>query len=191
MALLKHRQPLISYAELSSSLPASRSLWLAPTAEAWRLAYTAESLNDHRSSLRDLLKDGRSLSSISTAIDKHIARSAYLHGMAAQIWEFSQQAMLLGESSDRSSQLWLQLRQENLYVTIIQHDYSVCSSYVPGISNCSEWTALLTRLSQVLVCCISFCRCMFMLTWKRSHASPAGVAKRKHIEHIRIFNHGV
>jgi hypothetical protein len=84
--------------------------------------YARESLNNRRSSLRDLLKDGNSLSSVSDAVDKHMARSAYLHGMAAQIWEYSQQALLLGESSDRSSQLWLQLRQENMLVTLA-HNY--------------------------------------------------------------------
>jgi hypothetical protein len=47
-------------------------------------------------------------------LDKNITRSAYLHGIAAQIWEYSQQAALLGESSDRSLHLWLQLRQENM-----------------------------------------------------------------------------
>jgi hypothetical protein len=84
--------------------------------------YARESLNNRRSSLRDLLKDGNSLSSVSDAVDKHMARSAYAHGMAAQIWEYSQQALLLGESSDRSSQLWLQLRQENMLVTLA-HNY--------------------------------------------------------------------
>jgi hypothetical protein len=47
-------------------------------------------------------------------LDKNITRSAYLYGIAAQIWEYSQQAALLGESSDRSLHLWLQLRQENM-----------------------------------------------------------------------------
>ncbi|KAH7385238.1 hypothetical protein DE146DRAFT_666574 [Phaeosphaeria sp. MPI-PUGE-AT-0046c] len=114
MACLKHRQPLISYAELSSSLPASRSLWLASTPDAWRSEYIHGGYNEHSSSLRDLLTD-KHISSLSVAVDKDMARSAYMHGIAAQLWELSQQVTLLGNSSDRSSQLWLQLRQEKLY----------------------------------------------------------------------------
>ncbi|OAL06967.1 C2H2 type zinc finger domain-containing protein [Phaeosphaeriaceae sp. SRC1lsM3a] len=115
MACLKHRQPLISYAELLSSLPASRSLWLAPTADAWRSEYMRGCYNEQTPSLRDLLTDDKNISSITIAVDKNMACSAYLHGLAAQLWEFSQQVALLGDSSDRSSQLWLQLRQEKLY----------------------------------------------------------------------------
>jgi hypothetical protein len=55
-----------------------------------------------------------SVSSPPAGLDKNITRSTYLHGIAAQIWEYSQQVSLLGESSDRSMHLWLQLRQENL-----------------------------------------------------------------------------
>jgi hypothetical protein len=114
MALLKHRQPLISYAELSLSLPASRSLWMAPTADAWRSAYLSQGFDHERLSLRDLLMNSETLASPPMELDKNITRSAYLHGIAAQIWEYSQQAALLGESSDRSLHLWLQLRQENM-----------------------------------------------------------------------------
>lgn len=163
MACLKHRQPLISYAELLSSLPASRSLWLAPTADAWRSEYMRGCYNEQTPSLRDLLTDDRNISSITSAVDKNMACSAYLHGLAAQLWEFSQQVALLGDSSDRSSQLWLQLRQEKLYVMEIPHIVQVCSHHAPGISNYSVSNVPLKHLSLVPVCYISSCRCMLTL----------------------------
>jgi hypothetical protein len=111
--MVKHRQPLLSYAEISLSLPAPRSLWLAPSAETWRTRYLSKA-NGHVPSLRKLLQDDAAILCLPQSVDKNIARSAYLHGLAAQIWEYSQQAMLLGESSDTCSQLSLQMRQKTL-----------------------------------------------------------------------------
>lgn len=137
MACLKHRQPLMSYAEFSCSLPASRSLWLAPSADAWRSEYIRGCYNEHSSSLRDLLTDEQNISSLSIGIDKNMARSAYLHGMAAQLWELSQQVTLVGDSSERSSQLWIQLRQEKLYVLTFQDSMKFHSHRALGISSYS------------------------------------------------------
>lgn len=190
MACLKHRQPLISYAELSSSLPASRSLWLAPTADAWRAEYIRGCYSEQTSSLRDLLMDDKNISSLSVAVDKNMARSAYLHGMAAQLWEYSQQVTLVGDSSDRSSQLWLQLRQEKLCVMAISDIVQICSHHALGISNYSASNALLIRLSLVPACYISSCRCMLTLIWTLSLDLRADAAMRRRIVRIPTFNRG-
>lgn len=114
MCMVKNRQPIISYAEITLCLPASRSLWLAPTAEIWRRRYlTARSESVH-ASLRTLLEDHSTVLCVPSGIDVNIARSAYLHGLAAQIWEHSQQAVLLSRMSDPSAQLWSQTQQQNL-----------------------------------------------------------------------------
>lgn len=112
--MVKHRPPLISYAELTLALPASKTLWLAPSAEVWRTQFLEANVATKSTSLRTLLKDETAILCLPSDIDAQIARSAYLHGIAAQIWEHAQQAMLLQESSDPSSQLWARSRQQKL-----------------------------------------------------------------------------
>lgn len=114
MTMTKHRPPLISYAELTLALPASKTLWLAPSAEIWRARYLETNITTSPPSLRTLLKDEAAILYLPSDIDAQIARSTYLHGIAAQIWEHAQQSVLLHESSDPSSQLWARSRQQKL-----------------------------------------------------------------------------
>jgi hypothetical protein len=119
MTMAKHRPPLISYAEITLILPASRTLWLAPSAEAWRMCYLEMDIVASPPSLRTLLKDEAAILCLPTEIDVQVARSSYLHGIAAQIWEYAQQSALMHESSDPSSQLWARSRQEKLLVYLL------------------------------------------------------------------------
>jgi len=68
-------------------------------------------------SLRGLLSDPSLMTNMPLEIDFEIARSALLHGLASQTWEFRQQ-MVLSQGSQSSSRamarLWLQSRQEDL-----------------------------------------------------------------------------
>lgn len=115
MTMTKHRPPLISYAELTLALPASKTLWLAPSAEIWRSRYLDMDISAFPPSLRSLLRDETAITCLSMDIDVQIARSTYLHGIAAQTWEHAQQSvLLLHESSDPSSQLWARSRQQKL-----------------------------------------------------------------------------
>ena len=114
MTMAKHRPPLITYAELTLILPASKTLWLAPSAEIWRIRYLEVNIVASRPSLKTLLKDEAAILCLPADIDAQVARSSYLHGIAAQIWEYAQQSTLMHESSDPSSQLWARSRQEKL-----------------------------------------------------------------------------
>lgn len=116
MTMVKHRPPLISYGELTLALPASKTLWLAPTAELWRTRYLEMDISPNPISLRSLLKDDAAILCLPLEIDSQVARSSYLHGIAAQIWEHAQQSVLLHESSDPSLQLWARSRQQRLLV---------------------------------------------------------------------------
>lgn len=111
---VKNRNPLTSYAELTLPLPATRDLWLAPTAEIWRTQWLSTDCPDKSISVRTLLKDDASLRCLPPSVDFHIARSVYLHGLAAQIWEHQKQATLFEDGTDASSQLWLQSRQQKM-----------------------------------------------------------------------------
>lgn len=119
MSMAKHRQPVLSYAELTLPLPASRKLWLAPSAEAWRTAYIQqirpEEIRD--ASMRSLLADSRPISCLPRSFDDALATTALLYGISAQVWEHVQHSALKndGVDSDPSHQLWMQSRHQALY----------------------------------------------------------------------------
>lgn len=116
MAVIKHRQPLISYAEVTLPLPAPRFLWLAPSAEAWRDQYIGSKYTPTDRSLRELLLDESVILCMPPSLDANVTLCTYLHGLAAQLWEHSQQARLFSSSTDASLQLWSQTRQQKLSV---------------------------------------------------------------------------
>ncbi|CAN9190210.1 unnamed protein product [Alternaria alternata] len=122
MTMAKYRPPLITYAELTLILPASKTLWLSPSAEIWRIRYLEMDIVASRPSLQTLLKDEAAILCLPADIDAQVARSSYLHGIAAQIWEYAQQSALMHESSDPSSQLWARSRQEKLYHYLQRED---------------------------------------------------------------------
>ncbi|OAG17197.1 C2H2 type zinc finger domain-containing protein [Alternaria alternata] len=122
MTMAKHRPPLITYAELTLILPASKTLWLAPSAETWRIRYLEMDIVASRPSLQTHLKDEAAILCLPVDIDAQVARSSYLHGIAAQIWEYAQQSALMHEDSDPSSQLWARSRQEKLYHYLQRED---------------------------------------------------------------------
>ncbi|KAI4688799.1 uncharacterized protein J4E84_004729 [Alternaria hordeiaustralica] len=121
MTMAKHRPPLISYAELTLMLPASKTLWLAPSAETWRMRYLDMDVVASAPSLQTLLKDEAAIHCLPATIDMQVAHSSYLHGIAAQIWEYTQQSALMNESSDAASQLWARSRQEKLLVYLLSY----------------------------------------------------------------------
>ena len=119
VAMVMNRPALTSYTELTLPFPAARDLWLAPTAIAWRNLwmekYREIELSDI--SLRDLLSDPSLITNISIEKDFDIAKSALLHGLASQTFEFRQQ-MILSKGSPSGpramAQLWLQSRQDDM-----------------------------------------------------------------------------
>jgi hypothetical protein len=145
MASAKHRQPLVSYAELSLPLPASRNLWLAPSSEAWHKLYMEmlqPAHNDYRS-VRAMLADQKPLSCLPGLVDHGLATTAYLYGVSAQIWEYNQQYILMvsGNDDDPSVRLWMQSRHQSLYGRL-----KSLAGYLAG----SPATALLTYQYQMM-----------------------------------------
>lgn len=70
-------------------------------------------------SLRDLLADPSLLVQLPDDLDLEIATNALLQALALQVWEFRQQ-MLVSQASRSghraTTRLWLQSRQDDLYV---------------------------------------------------------------------------
>ena len=123
--IVKARNPLISYAEMTLPLPASRDLWLAPTAEAWNTLMHENRLGGsdrYRGlSLRELLAEGDILRCLPEDIDKNVAQASHLHGIAAQSWALLQQNKVIASpfasgDSNASTMLWLQAQRDKLYV---------------------------------------------------------------------------
>lgn len=114
-----NRPAITSYTELTLLLPASRELWLAPSATAWRDIWTHRYRVMEASDLdlRGLLSDPSLLNHVPIELDFGIARTALLHGLAIQVWEFRQQMLLSNGNSSgprATTRLWLQSRQEDL-----------------------------------------------------------------------------
>ncbi|KAJ5819425.1 hypothetical protein N7474_005016 [Penicillium riverlandense] len=123
VSLAMHRPAIISYTELTLPFPAARDLWLAPTAAAWKDIWTARyhAVKTTELSLRGLLSDPSLITHVTVEHDCEISRSALLHGLASQVWEFRQQMMLSQGHQPgprATTQLWLQSRQEDLYTTL-------------------------------------------------------------------------
>ncbi|KAI7548014.1 hypothetical protein KC331_g4668 [Hortaea werneckii] len=119
MTLTKHRNPLLSYAELSLPLPASRALWLAPSADEWRTIYLGQQSSSHRQapSLRSILADSGIMRCMTPEVDLQVTTSTYLSGIAAQVWEHGKLVSLHangGDDSDATARLWNQSRHEKL-----------------------------------------------------------------------------
>jgi hypothetical protein len=145
----KHRQPLISYAELSLPLPATRRLWLAPSSEEWHklyLEHQTTTQNDTQS-VRSLLASQNPMFCLPDSIDHDLATTMHLYGVSAQVWEYNQQAALLshGCDDDPALRLWLQNRHLSLYgrlqsmtkrvqssqaTTCVNHEYQMMSLHV-------------------------------------------------------------
>lgn len=114
-----NRPAITSYTELTLPFPAARELWLAPTAIAWRDIWTSQyrMMGVSELNLRDLLSDTSLINHIPSELDTEVARTALLHGVAVQTWEFRQQMVLsqgCQSGPKATTRLWLQSRQEDL-----------------------------------------------------------------------------
>ncbi|KAL2842303.1 hypothetical protein BJX68DRAFT_278425 [Aspergillus pseudodeflectus] len=85
--------PLISYAELSLSLPSCSTLWNAPTAEQWRDIFCLqESLTECVMNM-DLLESHRAI------IDMNLSCTAVLQALWGMSWEYRQMSLLTGSAN--------------------------------------------------------------------------------------------
>lgn len=115
----KHRQPVMSFAELLLPLPASRDLWLAPDAEAWLSLYTHSQAEtgSFDISVHYLSTEDRLAGALFGGYDKKLLVGMKLSAIAAQVWTYQQMRSLSGgsrASADPSSELWTQARLQYL-----------------------------------------------------------------------------
>ena len=103
-AMLVHmRPPLISPAQMHLPIPASRELWLAPNAHAWRSAFLAQHQVEGRAlpSTIDMFSDPELFASQDHPTDKSLCRLLVAHSLAHEVFEYRQQAQMLQHAGER------------------------------------------------------------------------------------------
>lgn len=126
---------LVSCTELSFSLPASRDLWRAPTAESWRQCYLSK-----RSVLRpiprvsDTMHNLNILDELQELIDVELCYSVLLHGFWGQVASYRGSIGFFAnaDSHGGTHSLWLKSQHQELYQDLcafstILHTSSFCS----------------------------------------------------------------
>lgn len=115
VAFANLNNPLISPAQLLLPLPASRELWLAPNAHAWRNAYLKARLyTDSKSfALIDVLSEPGLLAEVDETINKPLCLLAAAHAAGHEVWQIRQNIAQKRRRRDR--ELAQLNRQRDLY----------------------------------------------------------------------------
>lgn len=103
MSLLMN--PLVSYAELSLSLPEQRELWTAENAEKWKTLYIASlrGIPDKLPSPVECIQDSTVLPSIQEFCDLQFSSLVILHGFWGMIWEYIQMNSIMKSRSEQNT----------------------------------------------------------------------------------------
>lgn len=142
--------PLLSYTELSFSLPASRDLWRAPSAESWRRIYLSkERLSRpiprvseqgmHSLNVFDGLQDH---------IDVELCYHVVLHGFWGQIAAYRGSSGFYARSNSGTHRLWLKSQHQELY-----NDLSAFSTIIhtsPSLSHSTHLALVLELFLMIL-----------------------------------------
>ncbi|KAH8662245.1 hypothetical protein BX600DRAFT_315390 [Xylariales sp. PMI_506] len=131
------RNPLMSYTELSISLPAARDLWRAPTAEAWRDVYLRKKPLPPGAGLPRVLEIMPCvdiLDSLEDFVDMELCYAAVLYGFWGQVSayreanKFYQQGNQNKRNPAFSHRLWLTSQHKELYHEISEFALQISSS---------------------------------------------------------------
>lgn len=136
----------MSLSEFKFPLPASRDLWLAPTADAWRDLYLSRPpLPTDMPNLLDAMLNIDILELFSNHIDVHLCVDAILHCYWGQIWAYHRSNLLYSESKV-TLRLCLATERRELYKEL--HDFS---SKIPTLANSPSMTFLFSELLMMLL----------------------------------------
>ncbi|KAL2276296.1 hypothetical protein FJTKL_00987 [Diaporthe vaccinii] len=111
------RNPLISFSELAFTLPASRDLWCAPTAEAWRQVHHSKTTMPRPlPRVSEVLHCVDVLDELEEFIDIDLCYSAVLHGYWGQVWAYRESVRFFSTASKGgTNRLWLKSQHQELY----------------------------------------------------------------------------
>ncbi|KAI8295865.1 Nicotinate catabolism cluster-specific transcription factor [Colletotrichum sp. SAR 10_98] len=144
------KNPLMSFTELSFSLPASRDLWRARTAEQWRSIYIAKTnAAPDRTIPRvcEVMHCTEILDDLEQLVDMELCYMALLHGYWGQIGAYREAIKFYtdGMSNKRNTthKLWLKTQYQELYRDLNDFSTMILTSKRP--------TAQLAVMSEVLM----------------------------------------
>ena len=123
VALVNMKNPLLSPAQMRFQLPASRDLWLAPNAHAWRYVWqTKLSMRSTQHiefpTMAEFFSNNGTLEPIGDTVDRQLCMLAACHGLGQEVWHFRQHARLLADWQNqgrRDRSLAHQTQQRDLY----------------------------------------------------------------------------
>ncbi|KAH8197473.1 hypothetical protein TruAng_008368 [Truncatella angustata] len=131
-------KPLMSYTELSFSLPASRDLWRAPTAEAWREIYLRKKPLPSGITLpkvNELMHSITLLDTFEEFVDMELCYSAVLYGFWGQITAYREAVRFYDHHSTADNRrasvthrLWLTSQHQELYRDVSEFAMLISSS---------------------------------------------------------------
>lgn len=116
------KMPLMSYTELAFPLPASRDMWKAPSAKAWRetlLRKTPVPPNINVPRVADMMHNLQAADEIGEYVDMELCYTAVLHGFWGQISAYREAVKFYqdrkGHGRQSSHRLWLKTQHQELY----------------------------------------------------------------------------
>ncbi|EGP86300.1 uncharacterized protein MYCGRDRAFT_44386 [Zymoseptoria tritici IPO323] len=152
--LVHMRPPLISPAQMQLPIPASRDLWLASNAHAWRSAFLAETPAEGKTmpSTINIFSDPELLSRLERPTDKSLCYMLIVHSMAHEVFEYRQQAQMLqhaGKRRQRDKGLSHMSKLRDLYddLTTLLTSVETDSSSPTEISFVLEFLMMLLHVS--------------------------------------------
>lgn len=97
VAMVGSKNPLISPSQLLMPLPASRELWLAPNAQAWRHTFLRirPPSQEDTPTLVDFFGQTTMIDRFDSVYDKSLCLLVSCHGLGHEVWQFRTQARLL------------------------------------------------------------------------------------------------
>lgn len=128
------KNPLISYNELAFSLPASRDLWRAPTAEAWRHVYLSKKpLHQPIPRVSEAMHNPNIIDEYQEHIDVELCYSVLLHGFWGQVHAYRETTRFYANANAHGNggahRLWLKSQHQELYHDLCAFSTIIHTSY--------------------------------------------------------------
>lgn len=113
------KNPLISFTEISFSLPASRTLFLAASAAEWKSKYMEQRASPKRPLPRliDAMHNLSMLENLYEEADINLCYTTLVNGFWGQVWAFRESSKFhdIDENGDSVHRLWLLTQQRETY----------------------------------------------------------------------------
>ncbi|KAF5614112.1 early growth response 1 [Fusarium tjaetaba] len=104
-------QPPLTPAEIHASLPAARKLWDAPTADAWREAYTSLGCSASKILLHTCIEDLQNILTLGNTVDAGYTTLAVLSGLWWNTWQYKERLKAQAKHSFSTQALYQEARE--------------------------------------------------------------------------------